>query len=470
MFKRVSAAVLATTATALAVAPEPASAATVHVRVEGLQRTVFNGVVDTGPRTVRAKSDTEPRLCDGTNSDRNPVPGATATGATATAMESHGQTFDGNWTPGYDDYFITEFGGDREDTNEGWWWGVLINKRFIPVGGCQYQVTDGDEVLWVNDAFSKRSLLWLTQDTSGNAVVGQPHTVFVGGSVPAVPEGDEIGVEEPKKPYAGATVSEVDLTGNIMAAPTVSAALTNGAGAASLTFTQPGWHRVKARHQVGADHPLAIASNSIDVCVRASSSAPTCDGPPPSQVPATPGHGGGDSGTGGNDGSGDTGGDSSGGGSDTGGDAGISGTPGPIQLEVPAPPVLLPGSDQQNKPNTSSTRKLIRIDDRARGVKRTGKWKRKTDKRAANGSYSVGFRGARLRVRITAGKPVVFVRGIRKAATIELRIGKQKKRFRIKGSKTTKTRQITWKRKVKAGTLTVRVLKGSVGIDGVAAG
>ena len=38
-------------------------------------------------------------------------------------------------------------------------WGLLVNFQFTPVGGCQFEVKAGDQVLWAFDAFSKSYFL-----------------------------------------------------------------------------------------------------------------------------------------------------------------------------------------------------------------------------------------------------------------------------------------------------------------------
>src|SRR5690349_10945366 len=89
--------------TASAAVPVASAApADVSVRVEGVRATVFDRVVRTAGHDVKAASDTETRTCDGTNLGANPTPGPTATGATVDAMTSIGQSFDGNWYPGFD--------------------------------------------------------------------------------------------------------------------------------------------------------------------------------------------------------------------------------------------------------------------------------------------------------------------------------------------------------------------------------
>ena len=53
-----------------------------------------------------------------------------------------GEGFDGDWYAGtFDDYFITQWGPERQDVGEGEYWGVVVNNVFTIVGGCQYQST-----------------------------------------------------------------------------------------------------------------------------------------------------------------------------------------------------------------------------------------------------------------------------------------------------------------------------------------
>ena len=56
-------------------------------------------------------------------------------GAVGSAMELVGQTFDAEWYgEEFDDYFITRWGPDVENTAAGIYWGVLSNGVFTPVG------------------------------------------------------------------------------------------------------------------------------------------------------------------------------------------------------------------------------------------------------------------------------------------------------------------------------------------------
>ncbi|MDW5598850.1 carboxypeptidase-like regulatory domain-containing protein, partial [Conexibacter stalactiti] len=265
--------------------PALAAPADVRVRVEGVAGTLFDRVVRTDGRTLQAASDRAARRCDGTNLGANPAPGPTATAAAVDAIESLGHGFDGTWTPGFDDYFITRFGAERDGGDH--WWGILVNRVFTPVGGCQFQVRGGDEVLWVNDAFSARPFLWLDGPAGANVpatvALGQPLTVTVTATRSSTESDQTSG-----PPYAGALVTAVDAGGQ-PAAGVVATAASDADGRATVTFAVPGWQRLKARAGglAPSGRPAAIASNSVDVCVEAVPGA-GCAGSPPSQQPIVP--------------------------------------------------------------------------------------------------------------------------------------------------------------------------------------
>jgi len=158
------------------VVPGAASAApaTVDLRVEGVTQTLFEGPVRADGHDVRASSDKQVRHCDGTNNRQHPTPGPTATSVSVDAMGSIGQTFDGKWYPGFDDYFITRFGPDGQADSSYAYWGILVDGVFTSVGGCQFQVADGQHVLWTYDAFNNRPFLQLRAASDAGA---QPQPV-----------------------------------------------------------------------------------------------------------------------------------------------------------------------------------------------------------------------------------------------------------------------------------------------------
>ncbi len=233
------------------------------VRIEGKQRTLFEGPIETDGHQIQSFSDDEQRTCDATNNGAHPNPGPTPTAASADAMELIGQDFDGDWYPGFDDYFIERWGPDDQDDETYAYWGILVNGVFTPVGGCQYLAEEGDEVFWAYDAFNGRQMLWLAAaDDAGfpaapvaNVEVNEPLELTV-----------QAGDQPSPSAVSGVTVAPVAtaaVTGfQTVATGNSGAVTTDGDGHASITFTTPGWQRIKAQKEVGF-----IRSNRLDVCV-----------------------------------------------------------------------------------------------------------------------------------------------------------------------------------------------------------
>ena len=71
-----------------------------------------------------------------------------------------GYTYDGSFSPSFNDYFITRIGSTQQSGNS--YWGVLNNGVFTSSGGCGAQVRPGDSSLWQWDAFNLQSLLTIT--------------------------------------------------------------------------------------------------------------------------------------------------------------------------------------------------------------------------------------------------------------------------------------------------------------------
>jgi hypothetical protein len=288
-------------ASLIAIFSAPVAVATptlVHVRIEGRNQTLFEGPLLTEGRYLQASSDTSQRRCDGidVNDPQNMTPGPTSTGASADAMELIGETFDGQWYPGYEDYFLTRWGPDREA--EGMSWGVLVNNVFTSIGGCQYELSSGDESLWAYNAFQGRPSLALLpvsyRYTSGarpltaTAELGRPFEVEVldysddhEDTPPASPQ------RAGASPFAGADVSPVATSSKGFEKVQTESPATERTGAdgkASITFTDPGWHRIKATAVDGEGSETAIRSNRLDVCVPASGTE-SCPDPFPEDQP-----------------------------------------------------------------------------------------------------------------------------------------------------------------------------------------
>lgn len=248
-----------------------AAPARLTVRIEGREKTLFEGPILSEGHDVRTSSDSRPRHCDGTNNGANPAPAPTPTAAAVDALGLVGQGFDGRWFEGFDDYFVKRLGPDSEDPQASAFWGVLVNGELIPVGGCQHADAPGDEVLWAYDAFNGRGLLRLatTADpsvapappaTSAHVELGQPLALEVQsysggeGQTPTVKAAAGVAVA-PVQTAAGTGFETVE----VASPETVT---TGPGGLATVSFSSPGWHRLKAQEENGF-----IRSNRLDVCV-----------------------------------------------------------------------------------------------------------------------------------------------------------------------------------------------------------
>jgi hypothetical protein len=499
-----------------------ASPATVGVRVEGAAQTLFEGPLRSSGNPVRAASDAQQHRCDGTNNKQNPAPGPTATGAAVEGLRLAGADFDGRWFPGFDDYYVNRFGPDAENGNAYVYWGVLIDDVFTDLGGCQAQLHDAQRVLWAHDAFHDRGFLKLA--VAGDVAPAPAATATVGAGQPlTVHVTRAYGEKSPSfVPLAGVTIAPVTTAANGFqtvdtAAP--SAVTTAGDGTAALSFATPGWHRIKADGGPGGP----IRSNRLDVCVEASAGDGCGAAPadtqlreaaplPPDPVgPPSPGGGGG-SGAGG------------------GAGAAPAQKVGAPVIELPRFThagaargrvsvrwrILQPGAGirswsfasraagagsgaytvrARGTKGTTATLTLpagrtwsiratfvdalgrgvsedvgavlVPLDAGARTVRRTGAWTRRPDAGAWLRATHRGRAGATLTARLAAGHPVVLVRGVTRTAEVEVRAGGRRATYRVGGSATTATREIVAPARARAGAVTVRVVRGQVGVDGV---
>jgi hypothetical protein len=271
-----------------------------RVRIEGATTTLYEGTLRTDGHAVQATSDTQSRRCDGTNNGAHAEPGPTPTAASDDAMRSVGMAFDGQWYPGFDDYFLQQFGPDREDAATNAYWGILVNGVYTSVGGCQYRLNPGDQTLWVYDAFSMRDLLRLdgptgigepTADVEGGPTTATAQSSFVVGlNAPLVVKAvrneatGDVGAPGSRAPAVGVRVSPVLTAAN--GVQTINeadpATATTGAdGTATLRWSTPGWKRVKA-WGTGV-----VRSNRLDVCVR-NADGSGCGTPPADTTPKDP--------------------------------------------------------------------------------------------------------------------------------------------------------------------------------------
>jgi hypothetical protein len=217
-----------------------AAPAAVDVRVEGRTQTIFDGPVTTDAKEVTTASGGT-HTCDGTNGGANSDPGPTPTTALDDASIKGGFTWDGGYSAGFDDFFVTRVGRDPQTDSE--FWGVFVNNDPLQVGGCQLRLDAGDEVLWTFDAFSKKGIL-VTRGPDATAT-NRPVDIRVLDNKTGVPQ-------------SGARIGGVTTAAD---------------GVARLTFPTPGVYRLKAEkaayvrsraHTVCVDPPLVEACTSTD--------------------------------------------------------------------------------------------------------------------------------------------------------------------------------------------------------------
>jgi hypothetical protein len=270
----------------LVIVPIAHAATEVNVRIEGKEETLFEKTIPVTIHKIEASSDTQERNCDGINEldPENTEPEITPTLASAEAMESIGETFDGEWYDGFGDYFITRFGPDEQDNNLSAWWGILVNNVFTSVGGCQRQLHQGDEVLWIWNAFSARPMLALYPKAAHYVEGSRPERVVAqpGEPIPleVVSWGEggeghtpEIPSREGSSPYEGASIAPVTVNEKGFQRLDVGSpetVVSNAEGKATVTYDKPGVYRIKAT--VGAVPGIeetAVRSNGLEICVPA---------------------------------------------------------------------------------------------------------------------------------------------------------------------------------------------------------
>jgi hypothetical protein len=229
-------------AAALALAA-PVLAVSVHVRVEGLTETLFDGQVETSPDIVMGHT------CDGTNGGANSKPGPTMTGA----LDDSGLSWSGTWFESFQDFAVDQIGPDAADLANGRFWGLVLNYEPTSVGGCQQQVEARDEVLFAYDLFSKAHILRLESSVS-TAAIGQEVTF-------TVVDGQD---------------------GSAIAGAAVAGTTTDSSGSAVVTFPSPGSYTQKAAKED------SIRSNSVVVCVYDPAAGGCGVSPPPPPSPTAP--------------------------------------------------------------------------------------------------------------------------------------------------------------------------------------
>ena len=443
------------TIAALAAFTPAAEAATINVRVEGQSATLFEGPIATTGRNVQSLSERSTgaiRRCDGTNNGG--AFGPTGTAATADALSLLGKGFDGQWFEEYEDYLVSRLGDEVRS------WRLFRNDGFTTIGGCQLRLNEGDRVLW---AGSSGALLPLTV-TGDTATTAAGATVYAAGA-----DGSQ-----------GRVLGTADGAGNLALPPDLAGA----------------WHRIKAA-KAGM-----VRSARVDYCPAACPAQKPADMQlrvPPAPVFYGPG--------------GRVLAESPTLATETARvrvtrpSAGTSGyrrgriavrwriadpgvgllrwaiasddlttkskrwvtrargtTATSALLALPAGRVhtlrFIATDRLQRDDATDFGRVVVPIDDRAKGVRRAGPWRKLRSKGAWKGTALRGRAGARIRVKLAAGRPTLLVRGKRAA---RVRIGGRSVRVR------SGRRTVLGPRRRGPGTVTVSVIRGSIDLDGVAA-
>ncbi len=241
---------------------------TVNLRVEGSEATLYEGPVSAegilaSPGITTASSTTaEP--CDfrnnGTNGGEGPD-AATPTAALYEATIAKGLAFNAEWFSSLEDFEVSQVGEDKNQTEEPYdSWGYAVNYTTANVGGCQFQLAPGSEVLWAYNYFNLKHLLSLSGPSS--VTVGAPFTVHVVDG-------------QTGEPVSGAAIGELvnGVTNTSSTSPT-----TNAAGNATVTLTQTGAVTLKAT-QAESVRSNGLAMNVVPV------SACACGGPSPVIAP-----------------------------------------------------------------------------------------------------------------------------------------------------------------------------------------
>jgi hypothetical protein len=229
-----------------------AAPVTVNLRVEGSATTLYEGPISTEGETFETLSTHgESHSCDYSDNGHSEFEGevftnggaqsGTPTTALRDAALASSQEFNAIWSTSLGDFFVTQFGSDKEQGEAAW--GFAVNYTTAPVGGCQIRLAPGNEVLWAYNYFNLKHLLSLTSPSSAN--VGSPITLHVvdgqtGASI------------------AGAAIGE-DVAGVTTTIP--GSPLTNAEGNVTITFAHAGTVKLKATQ------PESVRSNAISVCV-----------------------------------------------------------------------------------------------------------------------------------------------------------------------------------------------------------
>ncbi|MFF3755974.1 DUF4430 domain-containing protein [Streptomyces sp. NPDC002185] len=89
--------------------------------------------------------------CDGTNGGAHATKVPTPTAALDHAAKRNGFTWDGTWYASFDDYAVETVKGVSGGGSA--YWSISVNGTPTPVGGCQFEIENGDQVAFTWTSF-----------------------------------------------------------------------------------------------------------------------------------------------------------------------------------------------------------------------------------------------------------------------------------------------------------------------------
>jgi hypothetical protein len=254
-------------ASSLFPAPARALPIAVNLRVEGSAATLFEGQVNTEailPPGISTPSSGGAHPCDVKDNGSNEGFGTAAASPTAAlyaAASANGLAFDASWSTGLHDFFVSQVGSDINGGAPAFpSWGYAVNYTTAGVGGCQFQLAPGSEVLWAYNYFNLAHLLALSGPATAN--VRTPLTVH---AIDA---------------QTGQAISEAAIgeVAHGVTTPIPGSPLSDSNGNVSVLLTQTGSVTLKATR---AD---SVRSNGITICVHNGN-----DGTCGTNLPGSPG-------------------------------------------------------------------------------------------------------------------------------------------------------------------------------------
>ncbi|MBP2580271.1 hypothetical protein J3A78_000749 [Streptomyces sp. PvR006] len=143
-----------TTAPAVAQAETTASFTNAPVRVtvtvQGPDGLLFQKKIFTwGHDVTTATGGTH--KCDGTNGSAHATKVPTPTAALDHAAKRNGFTWDGTWYASFDDFSVDTVKGVNGGGSA--YWSISVNGTPTPVGGCQFEIENGDQVAFTWTSF-----------------------------------------------------------------------------------------------------------------------------------------------------------------------------------------------------------------------------------------------------------------------------------------------------------------------------